>query len=78
MYSIAIHGGAGAITRSLMTPDQQKGYEQALDQALRRGSQILANGGAALDAVTEAVVALEDCPLFNAGKGSVFNHEGSH
>jgi beta-aspartyl-peptidase (threonine type) len=78
MYSIAIHGGAGAITRSLMSPDQQKGYEQALDYALRCGSQILANGGAALDAVTEAVVALEDCPLFNAGKGSVFNHEGSH
>ncbi len=78
MFSIAIHGGAGAITRSLMTEEQQQKYEQALGIALDAGTAVLEAGGTSLDAVTTAVVALEDCPLFNAGKGSVFNHEGSH
>lgn len=78
MFSIAIHGGAGAITRSLMTEEQQQKYEHALGVALDAGTAVLAAGGSSLDAVTTAVVALEDCPLFNAGKGAVFNHEGSH
>lgn len=77
-YAIAIHGGAGTILPSMMTPDKQKSFEDALKTALQSGTTILQNGGTALDAVTACVVSLEDCPLFNAGKGAVFNHEGKH
>lgn len=78
MYAIAIHGGAGTMARHLLNEEKQKQYEDALQAALNAGYGILENGGSALDAVTLAVMALEDCPLFNAGKGSVFNHEGKH
>lgn len=78
LYTIAIHGGAGTIRRDSMTKVQQEAYEQGLQQALDSGYAILAGGGSSLDAVTAAVVALEDCPLFNAGRGAVFNHEGKH
>jgi L-asparaginase / beta-aspartyl-peptidase len=78
MYAIAIHGGAGTVARHLLNEEKQKQYEDALSAALEAGYTILKNGGTALDAVTNAVMSLEDCPLFNAGKGSVFNHEGKH
>jgi beta-aspartyl-peptidase (threonine type) len=78
MYAIAIHGGAGTIARHLLNEAKQKEYETGLQQALDAGYQVLDTGGSALDAVTAAVTALEDCPLFNAGKGAVFNHEGRH
>lgn len=78
MFSIAIHGGAGAIAPTAMTPEKQQKYEAGLSEALDAGTKILADGGTALDAVTAAVTSLENCPLFNAGKGSVFNHEGNH
>ncbi len=77
-YSIAIHGGAGTILRSNMTPKKEIAYTAALQNALAAGSQILAKGGSALTAVQAAVVDMEDCPLFNAGCGSVFNKEGQH
>lgn len=77
-YAIAIHGGAGTILKSMMSESRQRHYEQELRIALRAGSGVLKQGGAALDAVTAAVVALEDCPLFNAGRGSVFSHDGKH
>ncbi|QCR22971.1 isoaspartyl peptidase/L-asparaginase family protein [Pontibacter sp. SGAir0037] len=77
-FSIAIHGGAGTITPSSMTPDKEKAYKKALTDALSAGYTILAGGGDALDAVQQAVQLLEDCPLFNAGKGSVFTKEGKH
>jgi len=77
-YGIAIHGGAGTILKSSMTPDQQAAYEAGLQDALTVGNGILSKGGSALDAVAVAVACLEDCPLFNAGKGSVFNHNGAH
>lgn len=77
-FSIAIHGGAGTILRSTMTPELQLQYESGLQQALNTGYEILAAGGSSLDAVQEAVTALEDFPLFNAGKGSVFNNRGNH
>ncbi|MCW3124233.1 MAG: isoaspartyl peptidase [Flavipsychrobacter sp.] len=76
--SIAIHGGAGTILRSTMTAELQQQYEQALLEALNAGHSILAAGGRSLDAVAAAVVSLEDFPLFNAGKGSVFNNTGKH
>ncbi|RYZ55786.1 MAG: isoaspartyl peptidase/L-asparaginase [Sphingobacteriales bacterium] len=77
-FSIAVHGGAGTILRQHMTPELQQQYLSALDAALRAGEHILSQGGSSLDAVEAAVVVLEDFPLFNAGKGSVFNHIGGH
>ncbi len=76
--SIAIHGGAGTILSSSMTPQLQLQYETALQNALGQGYKILHAGGSSLDAVEAAVVALEDFPLFNAGKGAVFNNAGKH
>lgn len=75
-FGIAIHGGAGTILKSRMDPKKEKKYIDALHQALDAGHQILADGGNALEAVTASVVKLEDCPLFNAGRGSVFTSNG--
>lgn len=75
-YAIAIHGGAGTITRASMTPEKEAAYLAALDSALLLGETVLQNGGTALDAVEKTIVFLEDCPLFNAGRGAVFTHEG--
>lgn len=75
---IAIHGGAGAIARASMSAEQEYHYIQALSAIVSRGQDILSSGAMALDAVTEAVCMLEDCPLFNAGKGAVFTHAGTH
>lgn len=77
-FGIAIHGGAGTILKSSMTPALQREYETGLQQALDAGYNILANGGSSLDAVEASVIVLEDYPLFNAGRGSVFNHKGKH
>lgn len=77
-YSLAIHGGAGTILKSKMSAGLQKEYEQALQNALQVGEQVLRHGGSALDAVEKAVIELENCPLFNAGRGSVFTHAGKH
>lgn len=74
---IAIHGGAGTITRTAMDPAREREYTEALQHVLQAGQRILADGGSALDAVTEAVRLLEECPLFNAGKGSVLTHAGT-
>lgn len=77
-YSIAIHGGAGTLIKGLMTPEKEEQYKAALSNALEKGYAILDNGGSAIDAVEASVIALEDSPLFNAGKGSVFTNEGTH
>ncbi len=77
-FSIAIHGGAGTILRSTMTPELQAQYETGLEAALDKGYKILEAGGSSLEAVEGAVVILEDFPLFNAGKGAVFNNVGGH
>jgi beta-aspartyl-peptidase (threonine type) len=76
--SIALHGGAGTILRSTMTPDLQSEYETGMKTALDAGYGILESGGTSVDAVEAAVKRLEDFPLFNAGRGAVFNHEGGH
>ncbi len=75
---IAIHGGAGAISRAQMTPEQEREYVAALSAIVESGQKMLAAGASALDAVTEAVRLLEECPLFNAGMGSVFTHDQTH
>ncbi|MGZ3931069.1 MAG: isoaspartyl peptidase/L-asparaginase family protein [Bacteroidia bacterium] len=77
-HAIAIHGGAGTILRSVMTPEKESEYKSALKDAILAGEAILKQGGLALDAVTEAICRLEDNPLFNAGKGSVFTHDGKN
>jgi L-asparaginase / beta-aspartyl-peptidase len=73
-----IHGGAGTITRTSMTPEMEQQYRADLEKALRAGHDILAKGGTSLDAVEAAIRLLEDSPLFNAGKGAVFTHEGKN
>ncbi|MEE3652183.1 MULTISPECIES: isoaspartyl peptidase/L-asparaginase family protein [unclassified Brenneria] len=75
---IVIHGGAGALTRSAMSAEKEQRYLAALADIVASGQQILAQDGSALDAVTEAVRLLEECPLFNAGHGSVFTHNETH
>ncbi|MBG8552741.1 isoaspartyl peptidase/L-asparaginase [Hymenobacter sp. BT594] len=74
--TLVIHGGAGTITRALMTPEKEKAYQEALNKALQIGYAILKKGGTSLDAVEATVRFMEDSPLFNAGKGAVFTHEG--
>ncbi len=75
-YVLVIHGGAGTILKSQMTPEKEKAYTDALNTALQTGNDILKKGGTALDAVEAAVRSMEDNPLFNAGKGAVFTNEG--
>lgn len=75
---IVIHGGAGVITRGSLTPEQEKEYRAALEQAVLAGYKILQNGGTSMDAVEAAVRVMEDSPLFNAGKGAVFTSEGTN
>ncbi|MBO9357699.1 beta-aspartyl-peptidase [Bordetella petrii] len=75
---IAIHGGAGAMSRAAMSPEKEQEYLAALNEILAAGQAVLADGGSALDAVTAAVRRLEDCPLFNAGHGAVFTSAGTH
>ena len=75
---IAIHGGAGTIVRASMAPDAEARYHAELRAVLVAAQRVLADGGSALDAVTQAVRLLEECPLFNAGHGSVFTSAGTH
>jgi L-asparaginase / beta-aspartyl-peptidase len=76
MPAIAVHGGAGDIPPAELTPEREAAYHAGLEQALRAGQQVLDAGGAALDAVVAAVQALEDNPLFNAGRGAVIAANG--
>jgi beta-aspartyl-peptidase (threonine type) len=75
-WSIAIHGGAGVAEHGALPPEDEAAYRQGLHAALKAGGEVLAAGGAALDAVDQAVRVLEDDVLFNAGRGAVFTREG--
>lgn len=75
---IAIHGGAGAITRAQLSAEQEKRYIDALYAIVETGQRMLEAGESALEVVTEAVRLLEECPLFNAGIGSVFTRDETH
>ena len=75
---IAIHGGAGTLSRAHISAEQERAYHAALQQVLLAGQAVLAQGGTAMEAVCEAVRLLEDCPLFNAGHGAVFTAEATH
>ena len=76
--SLAIHGGAGTLLKGQMTAEKEAAYREALQNALDAGYVILEKEGTATEAVEMAVKVLEDSPLFNAGKGSVFTAEGTH
>lgn len=77
-FAIAVHGGAGTLPRRAMSAAAQRRYERGLESALEAGYAVLAAGGSGLDAVCAAVVELEDSPLFNAGRGAVYNADGRH
>ncbi|HRO86202.1 MAG TPA: isoaspartyl peptidase/L-asparaginase [Niabella sp.] len=77
-YVLVIHGGAGTILKSGMTPEKEKAYRSGLEQALMAGYNKLKQGKSGLDAVQAAINVLEDNPLFNAGKGAVFTHDGKN
>ena len=77
-FALVIHGGAGVIERDQLSEVDELAIRTDLNAALEAGHRILANGGSALEAVEAAVVALEESPRFNAGKGSVYNAEGRH
>lgn len=77
-YVLVIHGGAGNIFVDKMAPAQSAEYHAKLTEALQAGEKILAAGGNSLDAVIASILVLEDSPLFNAGKGAVYNAEGKH
>ncbi|EFK57716.1 isoaspartyl peptidase/L-asparaginase family protein [Sphingobacterium spiritivorum] len=77
-YVLAIHGGAGTILRSNMTPEMEKAYKDALTLALQKGYEQIKNGKSSLDAVEQAIHVMEDSPLFNAGKGAVFTNDGKN
>jgi len=73
---LVIHGGAGTILKKNMTAETEKAYRDALEDSLRRGFDVLKKGGTSLSAVETAIKGMEDSPLFNAGKGAVFTHDG--
>jgi beta-aspartyl-peptidase (threonine type) len=75
-WKLVVHGGAGIIEKSRITPEQDRDIRAGLDRALAAGEAILADGGSAIDAVEAAIRALEDDPNFNAGRGAVFTYDG--
>ena len=77
-FALVIHGGAGVIRKSNMTPALENGYREGLIESLNAGYKVLKAGGTSVDAVIAAIKSLEDYPLFNAGRGSVFSNEGTN
>lgn len=74
--TLLVHGGAGTVSRANLSGAQERGYRDALREALLAGQALLRQGATSVQAVVAAIAVLEDCPLFNAGRGSVFTHEG--
>jgi beta-aspartyl-peptidase (threonine type) len=77
-WALAAHGGAGVIERQDLRPEQDRAYREAMARVAQAGGEVLARGGAALDAVEAAVRLMEDDPLFNAGRGAVFTAQGKN
>lgn len=77
-YVLVIHGGAGTILKSQMTPEKESAFKNALTKALETGYSTLQAGKTSIDAVEATIHVMEDSPLFNAGKGSVFTHDGKN
>ncbi|KMQ72365.1 isoaspartyl peptidase/L-asparaginase family protein [Chryseobacterium koreense] len=77
-YVMVIHGGAGTITKENMTPEKEKAYREKLTEALKAGYAEIEKGKSSIEAVSAAIVVMEDSPLFNAGKGAVFTADGKN
>ncbi len=77
-YALVIHGGAGTILKKNMTDELEENYLMALEYALKTGEEVLKAGGTSIEAVQKTINTMEDSPLFNAGKGAVFNHNGEN
>jgi len=77
-YTLVIHGGAGNITQANLPVEKASQFEAKLKEVLKHGDSILKAGGTSLDAVESCIRMMEDCPLFNAGRGAVFNAEGKN
>lgn len=77
-FALVIHGGAGTILKKNMTDEKEQAYREKLTEALQTGYKILESGGTALDAIEKTINVMEDSPLFNAGKGAVFSHDGKN
>lgn len=77
-YVIVIHGGAGNASNKDINAEEQKEYKTKLSEALEIGENILKDGGTCTEAIEKTLNFLEDCPLFNAGKGAVFTHDGNN
>ena len=75
-YAIVIHGGAGVMSKSAMNEERQEAYKIKLNEALNLGQKLLKKGNTATDVVVQVIEVLENSPLFNAGKGAVFTHDG--
>jgi beta-aspartyl-peptidase (threonine type) len=77
-WGLVMHGGAGNIDPDMLAPERQAQYRATMEAALRAGHRVLEQGGESVDAVVAAITVLEDSPLFNAGKGAVFTHDGKN
>lgn len=77
-FGIVLHGGAGTILKENMSDSMEQAYKAKLEEAIKTGHEILANGGTAIEAVQRTINVMEDSPLFNAGKGAVFTNEGTN
>ncbi|WP_424492655.1 isoaspartyl peptidase/L-asparaginase family protein [Salinimicrobium sp. GXAS 041] len=77
-FGIVIHGGAGTILKENMSDSLEAAYQEKLEEAIRTGHEILANGGTALEAVQRTINVMENSPLFNSGKGAVFTNAGTN
>ena len=77
-WAVVLHGGAGVIERSSMTPEAEKQYRAGITEAINAAGAVLDKGGSSLDAVEAAIKLLEDNPLFNAGRGAVFAADGTN
>lgn len=77
-FSLAVHGGCGNVVRGRFSEEEERAYRNALEESLRAGEELLERGKSSIDAVEVAVKVMEDSPLFNAGRGSVFTHRGEH
>lgn len=75
-WALVLHGGAGTILKENITPEMEAEINEKINEVLQKGKEILSAGGSALDAVEQCIQIMEESPLFNAGKGSVFTHEG--
>jgi len=77
-FAIVLHGGGGVRSKTEMTPELEKAYRSALNEALTAGNEILKNGGSSVSAVEATIRVMEDSPLFNAGKGASFTRDGTN